>query len=123
MKRILSLVIAIVFILSLFSCGSINSYDDKAIASAESYVTSQFYDDWGYAAERLESTVIYAEEDTSGNPIHLIVVRCYWNSTVTGSYCVYTKLCTFRGSTKMLPAGYDFIENLDSLKAMFGIVG
>ena len=123
MKKTLGWVLAALLILSLVRCNSQNAYKRNAIASAESYVTAQFYSDWGDSADKLESTVVYKGKEANGVPVHLIGVRCYWEGTVTGAYCVYTRYGAFRNATTILPSGYDFEENISSLKALFGIVG
>lgn len=120
MKRLMSGILVFAMILCLAGCGS--KYESNAVDSAKSYASSQFCSDFGSAADSLECEVIYSGEDSNGNTLHLIGVRCYWNDAPAASYCVYAKLGSFRNSTQALPSGYDFGENIDSLKALFGIV-
>jgi len=120
MKKLIAGVLVFAMILCLANCSS--KYESNAIDAANSYVSSQFYNDFGVAADSMDCKVIYGGKDSNGNALHLIGVRCYWNGTPAASYCVYTKLGSFRNSTQVLPSGYDFNENIGSLKALFGII-
>ena len=121
MKRTLMVVLAVVILILIICCGVFDRYEKEAISAAESYVAGQIYNDYGRTADEIKSFILYHGNDADGDAIHLVVARCYRDGIEIGSYCVYTKLGTFRNSTNILPSGYNFDKNINSLKSMFGI--
>ena len=119
MRKVISAILLTALLFCLIGCGS--KYEDRAVEAAKKYVSSQFYSDFGEAADKMDCEVIYGGKDGSGNEIHLIGVRCHWNGVPTAAYCVYARVGSFRNATNVLPSGYNFSENVNTLKAMFGI--
>ena len=92
----------------------------EAIKAAESYAISQFYQELGIAVN-VKSEIIYDDKDDN----RLVAVwYCFdGDSNWQSAYCVHTKYGVRYNATEMLPMGYNFKQNLNELKALFGIVG
>ena len=122
MQKLL-VVILVLSLLCLTGCGpKYLKYEDKAIDATKSYVLSQFYNDYKTAADEIECTVIYNAMDSENKPIHLIAAVCKCDGAAVASYCVYTKLGTFRDATNALSPDYDYFGNSKEVKAFFGVV-
>lgn len=124
-RNLLSAIVSIFFLLMagyylinyVFLADSNESKD--AIKAAESYATSQLYQELGVAVN-VKSEIIY--EDKDDNRLVAVWYRLDGETSWYSAYCVYTKYGSRYNATKMLPLGYDFKENLKELKALFGIV-
>lgn len=122
--RLICLLIAIMLLIS--GCGLFESeggrYEEDSIKAAESYVTSAYRREIGLAADSLESEIVYSGEGQNESEVYLIAVKCYAGNNAAAAYGVHCINGVKCGATKMLPPGYDFDENLEDLKALFGIV-
>ena len=121
-KAILAWLLVSIMLVST-GCGIFGSkYEKDSIKAAESYVTSAFRKEAGFAADNLDSEVLYSGEGQNESEVYLIGVKCYSDDTAIAAYGVYCINGVKCGATKMLPPGYDFDDNLEDLKALFGIV-
>lgn len=96
-----------------------SSNNKEAIEAAESYATSQLYQELGVAVN-VKSEIIY--EDKDDNRLVAVWYRLDGETSWDSAYCVYTKYGSRYNATKLLPMGYNFKQNLKELKALFGIV-
>lgn len=126
MKKSILICLLVAIMLLVSGCGLFESEEDKyeqeAIDAAKSYVTSAFRKEVGFAADKLECEVLYTGEGQNDSTEHLISVVCHVESGAAAAYGVYCINGIQINATKMLPPGYDFDENLEDLKALFGIV-
>ena len=123
MKKSILIWPMIAIMLLTSGCGLFgNQYEKDSIQAAESYVTSAYRREIGLAADSLESEVVYSGEGQNESEVYLIAVKCYAGNSAAAAYGVYCINGVKCGATNMLPPGYDFDENLEDLKALFGIV-
>lgn len=99
-----------------------SKYEEESIQVAESYATSAFRKEMGFAADEVKGEVLYTGEGQNESEVYLIAVKCYLERDVVAAYGVYCVNGVRVNATKMLPPGYDFDDNLEDLKALFGIV-
>lgn len=124
-RNLLSKIFSLVFVIiaGYYSINNIFLADrnesKEAIKTAESYATSQLYQEIGVAV-KVKSEIIY--EDKDHNRLVAVWYRFDGDTQWQSAYCVYTKYGTRYSATKLLPMGYDFKKNLNDLKALFGIV-
>lgn len=124
MKKTISLCLLAVLMLLTSGCGLFSTpYEDEALEATESYATSAFRNEMGFALDSVESEVLYNEERVGGNQLFIIGVTCYIGDETVAKYGVHCLNSLDVDATEMLPSGYDFEENLDDLKALFGVVG
>ena len=90
----------------------------EAKKTAEAHVNKQVYSSLGVPAKNFSSKVIYNEDNNK-----LIVVKYSLDNSSNwgGACCVHYKTGTVFGCTSIMPSEYDYENNIDSLKAMFGI--
>ena len=118
---LICLLIAIMLLAS--GCSLFGSkYEEESIQVAESYATSAFRKEMGFAADEVKGEVLYTGEGQNESEVYLIAVKCYLERDVVAAYGVYCVNGVRVNATKMLPPGYDFDDNLEDLKALFGIV-
>ncbi len=126
MKKSILICLLIAIMLFVSGCSLFESEEEKygkeAIDVAESYATSAFRKEMGFAADEVEGEVLYTGEGQNESVVNLIAVKCYLERDVVAAYGVYCVNGIRVNATKMLPPGYDFDENLEDLKALFGIV-
>ena len=120
-SALICLLVAIMLLVSGCSLFG-GKYEEESIRVAESYATSEFYQGFGFAADEVEGEILYTGEGQNESVVHLIGVKCYWKRDVVAAYGVYCVNGVRVNATKTLPPGYDFDENLEDLKALFGIV-
>lgn len=119
--RLICLLVAIMLLVS--GCISFGGkYEEESIQVAESYATSAFRQEMGFAADEVKGGVLYTGEGQNESEVYLIAVKCYLERDVVAAYGVYCVNGVRVNATKMLPPGYDFDDNLEDLKALFGIV-
>lgn len=120
MKKSIALFLCIVLSLSLTACGNSMSVDSSQINidAAEKYVNQQVYISLGITCEKYDSDVIYKSENRQ-----LTSVKFYTEgaSRALGSYCVYCVNGYVISSTGMNHAEYPYEDNIEELKALFGI--
>lgn len=124
-RNLLSSIFTIVFLLiagyylinNVFLAGRNES--KEAIKAAESYATSQLYQELGVAVN-VKSEIIYDDKDD--NRLVAVWYHLDGDSKWQSAYCVHTKNGVRYSATRLLPMGYDFKQNLNDLKALFGIV-
>ncbi|MBQ3202533.1 MAG: hypothetical protein IJB36_02690 [Clostridia bacterium] len=120
-SALICLLVAIMLLAS--GCSLFGSkYEEESIQVAESYATSAFRKEMGFAADEVKGEVLYTGEGQNESEVYLIAVKCYLERDVVAAYGVYCVNGVRVNATKMLPPGYDFDDNLEDLKALFGIV-
>ena len=117
-KKILSILVGVVLVSLLipimFGCSGSKG---KSIENAEAQVKSYAYDSLGIVAKNFKSRVIYEKGDT-----YLIEVKFSAESNDwLGEYCVYTKNGYVCNATTMLHPDVDCKEDIEEIKALFGI--
>ncbi|MBR2319841.1 MAG: hypothetical protein IKA50_03540 [Clostridia bacterium] len=120
-SALICLLVAIMLLVSGCSLFG-GKYEEESIRVAESYATSAFRQEMGFAADEVKGEVLYTGEGQNESEVYLIAVKCYLERDVVAAYGVYCVNGVRVNATKMLPPGYDFDDNLDDLKALFGIV-
>lgn len=112
LEVIVPLILAFI-IIPIFFGGS----SSAAKKTAESFVKKDVYSSLGIVADTFSSEVIYKNGSS-----RLIVVKFGVGSKDwMGAYCVYTEGKRLSNSTTMMPPGYDFEENIEQSKALFGL--
>lgn len=123
MKKSAFICLLVAIMLLASGCSLFGSkYEEESIQVAESYATSAFRKEMGFAADEVKGEVLYTGEGQNESEVYLIAVKCYLERDVVAAYGVYCVNGVRVNATKMLPSGYDFDDNLEDLKALFGIV-
>ena len=123
MKKSAFICLLVAIMLLASGCSLFGSkYEEESIQVAESYATSAFRKEMGFAADEVKGEVLYTGEGQNESEVYLIAVKCYLERDVVAAYGVYCVNGVRVNATKMLPPGYDFDDNLEDLKALFGIV-
>ncbi len=105
---------ALLLVIIVFTLININGNPTK---EAEKYVKSDVYKQLGVVADDFDTEILCREGAKRLVAVKFSVDSGDW----MGSYCVYMDGKYVLNCTTMLPAGYEFDENLEELKALFGM--
>ncbi len=116
LKILGSIIMGIVIVISVISVYG-GGTQSEATESAEKYANSRFYSTYGFTPDKMTSDVIYREGADK-----LITIKFYYNNECLGVCCVHTSTgsVVMNCSTIMMP-DYDFKNNLNNTKALFGL--
>ena len=121
MKKTISLCLLAILMLLTAGCSLFGTpYEEGALEAAESRASSALAREIGLAPDSVECEVLHNEERVNGNQLFIIGVTCYMDGEAVARYGIQCLNEMAVDNTSMLPAGYDFEENLDYLKALFG---
>lgn len=116
LKKILSLVFAVILIGALISnFGGLGGGSAKQ--AAEDKVKQNVYMSLGIVPTDFKSEVIYKSGDKRLIAVKYGLTSSDWD----GSYCVYTSGKYAMGTTQMMGADYDYDEHVEECKALFGL--
>lgn len=110
---IVFIIICIVGLFNIFIKPSMNVPKD-----AQAHVKQEVMRTIGITATKFNSDIIYNKD---GNKI-VVVKYGIDSSGYDGSQCLYYKNNRYYSSTKIMPVDYDYKENLEDVKAYFGIL-
>lgn len=106
-------IICIVGLFNIYVKPSMNVQKD-----AQAHVKQEVMRTIGITATKFSSDVIYNKD---GNKI-VVVKYGIDSSGYDGSQCLYYKKNIYCDSTKIMPVDYNYKENLEDVKAYFGIL-
>lgn len=110
---IITIIGVIYIIFTLFGGGS----ESKAIDAAEKHAKQSYYTAIGLVPENFSSEVIYKDGDKRLIEVKTALEGYDWDAT----YCVYTSGEYVANCTTMMGSGFDCKENMEELKALFGL--